>query len=260
MMPVNGSILYNLGADLQLLETLRPGRLIYNFDRLQNAQARLDHFLHSHVLKPTTSLEKGENLLAYIKALVAKGQKEQEGGPASNISDADVDHLVNKLREFTSAFTSEIAFTNLYVVFQKRGYNPTALLNNASVLFPDDLLKKVPKVTLDVQEVGRCIAFELPTAAGFHIHRVNETVVRSYYDVVTNNAQHPERQSMGNYLQALETQKRGAADVIASLRDINKLHRNPLIHPEQSLESIDDALTLLGAVRGAVAYMLREIP
>ena len=75
MMKVNGSILYNLGADLQPLETLRPGRLIYNLVRLQNARARLDHFLHSHVLKPTTSLEKGENLLADIEALVAKGTK-----------------------------------------------------------------------------------------------------------------------------------------------------------------------------------------
>ena len=167
---------------------------------------------------------------------------------------------MNKLRAFTSALTSEIAFTNLYVVFQKKGYDPTELLNNAFVLFPDDLLKKVPKVTLDVQEVGRCIAFELPTAAGFHIHRVNETVVRSYYDVVTNKAQHPEGRSMGKYLQELETKKCGDADVIASLRDINKLHRNPLIHPEQSLGSIDEALTLLGAVRGAVAYMLKEIP
>jgi len=44
---------------------------------------------------------------------------------------------------------------------------------------------------------------------------------------------------------------------IQSLKDF---HRNPLMHPEQSLENVDDAIDLMAAIRCSIGYMLAEIP
>ncbi len=37
------------------------------------------------------------------------------------------------------------------------------------------------------------------------------------------------------------------------------MHRNPLIHPEHSIENVDEAIALMNGVHGAVTRMLSEI-
>ena len=44
----------------------------------------------------------------------------------------------------------------------------------------------------------------------------------------------------------------GDAKVKAALKDLKDLHRNPLIHPEQTLENVDDAIALMNGVHTAV--------
>ena len=260
MMRVNGSSLYHLGEDLQPLYTLQPGPLVDSLVRLKTARARLDQFLHFSVFKPRTALAKGEELLEHIDTMVAEGEKEQKGGPISDISDADIAHLHDILRAFGSVLTAELNVSNLYLVFPKRGYNITELINDATVLFPPDLIQKVPEAVFDIKQAGRCLAFELSTAAGFHLHRANEAVLHRYYDTVTGGAERPKGRSMGNYLQKLTSMGCGDAKVIAGLDALRDLYRNPLIHPEQSLESIDEAIALVNAVHTVVVRMLREIP
>lgn len=47
--------------------------------------------------------------------------------------------------------------------------------------------------------------------------------------------------------------------VLAALDSIRQLHRNPLMHPEESLETVDDAIALHGAVHSVVVHMLKAI-
>jgi hypothetical protein len=65
---------------------------------------------------------------------------------------------------------------------------------------------------------------------------------------------------MGVYLFELDKRKKGKPEVRSHLRSIKNFHRNPLMHPEQSLENVDEALDLLAAIRSSIGYMLREIP
>jgi hypothetical protein len=44
------------------------------------------------------------------------------------------------------------------------------------------------------------------------------------------------------------------------LKDLKDLHRNPLIHPEHTLESVDQAIALLGSIQCVVVYMLKAVP
>jgi hypothetical protein len=57
----------------------------------------------------------------------------------------------------------------------------------------------------------------------------------------------------------MEDKKKGSPKVIAALKQIASLHRNPLIHPEDSL-TVDQAVGLIGICVSAVNQMLAEMP
>jgi hypothetical protein len=130
--------------------------------------------------------------------------------------------------------------------------------------FHPELASKVPSTIFDANQAGRCIAFDLPTAAAFHMHRVNEEVLRIYYDTVTNNKPRPERRNIGAYIDAMKNHHvqvalPSAKGVYSVLTMIKDHHRNPVIHPDDRLENVEEAIDLLGIIRSALGLMLREI-
>jgi hypothetical protein len=52
----------------------------------------------------------------------------------------------------------------------------------------------------------------------------------------------------------------GDEHVRAALDHLVKFHRNPLIHPEQNIETLDDAVALMNSIHTAVVQMLKVIP
>lgn len=148
----------------------------------------------------------------------------------------------------------------LYVVTQKAGYDTAILIENGAACFPEDLATKVPEAIPDIAAATRCIAFELPTAAGFHLHRANESVLRAYWDAVTNGDQRPQSRNIGDYLNQLDAKKVGEDTVKSALRDLKDMHRNPLIHPEHSLDTVDDAIALMNSIHSVPVHMLKAIP
>src|SRR5262249_13042567 len=137
-------------------------------------------------------------------------------------------------------------------------YATPELIERAEKLFSESVrVEMPPEAVEDVRQAGRCIAFELPTAAGFHILRCVESVMLRYMD--TLNAKRPKEKlrNWGVYLQIL---KDAGADekVIAALDQLRDLHRNPNIHPEETL-TLDEALSLLGIAQSAILGMVRDI-
>jgi hypothetical protein len=150
--------------------------------------------------------------------------------------------------------------TTLYLAEKVRGYNTTDLIDNGVVLFPEEIQIRVPESIADLNQATKCIAFELPTAAGFHLHRANESVLHRYYDAIADGAARPNGRNIGDYLQVMNGKPKADKRILAALRDLKDLHRNPLIHPEDSLESVDEALSLLGSVHAVIVPMLKTIP
>jgi hypothetical protein len=144
-------------------------------------------------------------------------------------------------------------------VSPKGGFETSALVEAGLLLFSSPLAAKVPDAVGDIMAATRCIAFELPTAAGFHLHRAHEAVLRVYWDNVTGGKPRPRQQNMGVYLNQLEKLGKGKKAVRSHLQSIKDFHRNPLMHPEQSLD-IEQALDLLAAIRSSIGYMLQAIP
>ena len=161
---------------------------------------------------------------------------------------------------FRSVFLAEIQAGDFYAVAKKGAYDTTALAEDGATAFPTGLVKKVPETELDAKQAGRCLAFDLPTAAAFHMHRANEAVVHAYFKALApQGATVPPQRSLEHWLKAIEGLPNKDAKVVAALRDLKDLHRNPVSHPEQSLESSDEAIALLGAIHTAMTYMLKAI-
>ncbi len=51
----------------------------------------------------------------------------------------------------------------------------------------------------------------------------------------------------------------GSAKVLSCLQQIKDLHRNPLMHPEETL-TLEEAISLFGICQSAISAMLKEIP
>lgn len=167
--------------------------------------------------------------------------------------------LLTSLNQFENALLSEASVADAYYVLEKRPYSTLALVTEGETLFPPKTVAKVPEAKNDLREAGKCIAYELPTAAAFHIHRATEAVLRRYWSAVTGGAARPKVRSMGVYLAALKQNGCGDGKVIAALTQMNELHRNPTIHPEDTL-TLDETIALLGMANSVVAAMLKEIP
>ena len=126
-------------------------------------------------------------------------------------------------------------------------------------MFPADLVTKVSEAVFDAKEAGKCLAYEVPTACGFHVFRVTESVLRKYYAHVTGGAAPPKVRSLGVYVNALKATKKGDEKILAALKQMTDLHRNPLIHPETVL-TVDEAIAIFGIARSAITAMLSALP
>lgn len=266
MQRIDGYYLYRLGAAIHPLDELRwaadfeanPSTHGETLTRLYAADTALDQFLHRSIFQVRTSLQKGVELLAAVRQ--ARAELEQKATPNAALDYFEIRKVQGALTDFEAVASSELGVTSVYLVTKKGGYDTTDLIENGEALFQAALASKVPDAVSDIQQATRCIAFEVPTAAGFHLHRANESVLHKYYDATRGQNAHPRERSMGVYLAAMEKHDIGDRRVRAALKDIKDLHRNPLIHPDHSLESVEEAIDLLGAIRSVVGAMLKEIP
>ncbi|HML07231.1 MAG TPA: hypothetical protein VK430_03760 [Xanthobacteraceae bacterium] len=222
------------------------------------AEAALEPLLTRSIFNLRTSVWPGQALLQAIRQTKARFAATADKTQA--ISYADMFPVSNAMATFEAVFGAELALMPLYVVTPKAGFDTSILIEAGARCFPDDVWTKVPEAISDLSFGAKCIAFELFTAAGFHLHRANEAVLRRYWDAVTKGEPRPQSRNMGDYLNEMNQKKVGDDKVKAALKDLKDLHRNPLIHPEHSLETADEAIALMNGVHTVMVYMLKEIP
>lgn len=218
----------------------------------------LEDFLKKNRLGLKRSLiESGERLLAAIISL--EGDLGDVSKWGERFGSIKLSSLQPELTTFQNVLKSEVGDLPIYLVGRKGAFDTDKLINEGDALFPSDLATKVPAAISDIQQGARCIAFELPTAAAYHLHRANETVLRAYFGVVTNGVTPPKNPSMGNYLFEMDKLGVGDKEIKDSLRNLVKNHRNPVIHPGHSLSNVNEAIELLNAILAVVAPMLKVI-
>src|SRR5262249_30309736 len=134
------------------------------------------------------------------------------------------------------------------------------LLGNVSILFAPGVFQKLPEIAKrDYSEAGKCIAFERPTAAAFHLLRGTESVLRAFYCHLAKRR----RVSMmwGPIVQDLQKRKRAAIhlDLLNHMDHIRTSFRNPTQHPEKVYD-IHEAQDLWSLCVDATNRMAKALP
>lgn len=179
--------------------------------------------------------------------------------PGSTIGDFDIWEVSHERDQFKTIFLADISLLPSFLVAGKESYETNTLIDDGTKLFPSTLSKKVPEAVPDAYQVGKALAFELATACGFHIFRVTEAVLKRYWDYVSSAAPRPSLETLGSYAAEMEKRNFGDKKVIESIKQMTRLHRNPLIHPEVIL-SVEEAIETMGMARSVVGAMLRVLP
>jgi hypothetical protein len=164
-------------------------------------------------------------------------------------------NLNEAAKKFETVLAAELQMVDTYFVDQKGAYSTPDLIERAQIVLPVAVLTVLsPTAVEDVKQAGRALVFDLPTAAGFHILRATESVLRDYFVAVTGKA--PGKRTWGALVAGLR--KRGDAKVLAAVDQIRDLHRNPLMHPEVVLTE-PEALSVFGMAQSAIVAMASEI-
>lgn len=211
--------------------------------------------LYNSIYGPYLKVSYGysRGLLATIKSILEPFDLDKK------VSAWEITSIQQQYGQYKAALTGELAIIDAYFVTQKGGFDTTSLLMFGENLFPSDLISKVAEALPDVREAGKSLAYDLPTAAGFHVFRVVESVLRKYHAHVTGGKSPPKVRNMGVYIKSLVSSGVGNQKVIYALQQMKDLHRNPVSHPEAIL-SQEEALAIFGIARSVITPMLAELP
>lgn len=260
---IDASYLYQTGIKLNELRSIRPQFFnasehattkLHALGTLQRVTEHLHALLFNSVFQLKIAETLGKNLLTAIEGVILICQDRETD--EDKLLFHEYQNVSAVFSEFETVFKAELGRASIFLVTPKNAMDTTALVEAGYLAFPHDLGNVVPEAINDVNQAMSCIAFELPTAAAFHLHRVNEAVLKRYWSALTDEKI---PHSMGNILEKMNKKELGEERIRSALRDLVRLHRNPTIHPEQSLETVEDAINLYGAVRSIVGFTVKEI-
>jgi hypothetical protein len=179
-----------------------------------------------------------------------------------------------------SAFESEVAkFENLleydlsrqhvYAVEKVGIFDTDDLIDHADDHLPVNVRSQLsPKTITDFQAAGRCLAFRLFTASGYHALRALEAEARKFHKLVLNQSVETSK-NLGPLIDELrdklESEERTRASdsplglIITNLARMNKIYRQPLTHPDMVIASEDDAREIFNLVATSLTLMRRNL-
>ena len=162
--------------------------------------------------------------------------------------------------EFLTILNAELEKISVYRVAKKRIYDTNDLIASARNILSKSVAEALPDPAKhDVDEAGKCLAFEVPTAAAFHILRSSEAVMGLYYQTLTGRTFKDDNvaRNWGAYIGALR--KNGAEKKITEFLDhIRSEYRNPITHPQDEL-TLDEALDLFNAEISSISQMMTQV-
>ena len=241
MIAVDGSYLYGLGQAIKPLHDIKKeDHYLEIWMKCYTARQSLETFISNSVYTNAIRImvEPANALINTLNEIGGKLPKVAAKEP--KIEPPELYNLQKHLQEFESVFRAELKIGNLFLATPKGAYDLRILIANGESIFPTSCQTLLTEVALkDVREGARCLAFELYTASGFHFHRANESVILRYLKALNVNV--PKNKNLSTYLKALEDAK-APKQIVSCLRDLKDMHRNPLMHPDQSINDFGDAL------------------
>lgn len=167
--------------------------------------------------------------------------------------------LGREMRKLRVTLFSESEGKEAFVVTSKR-FDVQKLLHAPSELMAPGVFDELDEpISYDITEAGRCIAFERPTAAAFHLMRATEAALRTLYCAKVKRKR-VDPLLWGSMVEHLR--KRSDAPprpLLDGLDNIRHNFRNPTQHPD-AIYDIQEAQDLLSLSLDAVGRVVRALP
>jgi len=248
---------YFMGAGLSHLSQLKStAGLNAKLDILATAEYWLGHFLTPRsVLQCEQARALAEHLLTQVRdATIAI-----DVGTGEIINES-AERIETLLARFGEALAHDIKNLLIFYVPQEGIYSVTDLIAKADEALSAASRAKLSKEAIqDFREGGKCLAFQFNTAAGFHLLRAVEKVLRIYFKLVTGRDADRSHLDWGRCIEGLRKAQNADQKVIGVLDQIRSLHRNPLMHPEVFL-NLDEARSVFQISASAIDAMAQHLP
>jgi hypothetical protein len=257
MIRINAPWLLDIIEGIDTLDGLSAGQtLIDEIGRFFSAQSKLEavfdqSFYGDHL---RASRAAGKDLHNVLAAFI-----DRDDWATTKLTEYDIVNIKGKKATFRTVFLADLSVLPIYIVSKKDTYDVNRLIEEGIKLFPPTIMTKAPEVEKDAAEAGRALAFELATACGFHTFRVTESVVRRYWDHISAGKPRPSLETLGTFVAEMEKNKFGDSKVVEAIKQMTRLHRNPLIHPEVIL-TVEEAIGIIGMARSVIGEMLKVLP
>lgn len=257
MLRVNQFTFYQLSSALRPLTELQESVKLKDFHyKLLTANNWLDFLLRNSLVPIVVSRSACTSLRDAIRALLTPKEGEESLDLERELAWYEAYTVTNALSTFETVFSAELQTLDTYFVMQKLAYTTHDLIENGEKVFPPVIITQLPAdVIEDVRQAGRCIAFELHTAAGYHIMRAAEKTLRIYYAFIMGK---PTKKNWGPCVNELENSKKANPKILGVFDQIRDIHRNPIMHPDIFLEQ-SEALTLFDIAKSAITVMIDEM-
>lgn len=170
-------------------------------------------------------------------------------------TDDELKLIYDPIGKFYQVFEQEAEDANVFIAIPIGAYSTSVLLTNASSHLSEPAQKVVDDgVKEDLDEAGRCLAFDLWTACGFHALRAVEATARFYHREVTGVAltdvpigtliygdqkNHPGSGLVVQHAKEGNSHESQLGLAISLLSQINAIYRRPIMHPKMSLGAIE---------------------
>lgn len=258
MRRINTFMLYSLGKELTPLHKIKERDAKYRDVMFQifDARIQVNALLANDILSVRTCRQAAGQLVEAMNRVVpddidAAFQKDRD----SDVNWWALRQIKDAVQKFETVLAEELNLIDTYAVAQKGAYSTPELVSNAEVMFSKIIQEKLPPLAVhDIREAGKCLAFETPTAAAFHIVRAIESVILAYFSSVLNRQPPTRMRNWGIYIKAIRDSGRGDAKILDFLEHIKNNYRNPVSHPEAVL-TVEEVLVLLGVAVGAITQM-----
>ena len=273
--PVDQFPVYELGAALQSLKDLRGRNEVNSFDQLialTEAETHLDQLLEGREFAIDICQPSAHQLKEKVRGILAtffEDDKEQLTVPDDALPTWHFNMLHQSIETFEHQFSAELKKIGTYLVPERGIFNTAGLMDGADNHIHESVREAVPEFARsEFRKAGRCLAFGLYSASGFHSARAVECVLRSYYGIFMG--QSPKKNDAGlglmaSHLNNLFEKKDPPArlpqkNTVRHLRDFANFDRNPLIHPSAQLDLEEiDAQTLFNSAQGVIVEMAKEL-
>jgi hypothetical protein len=255
MKQINTYSLYQLANQLAPLKTLPsdPKQLSKDDYSMIFAAFWLDQFFNTNKVLP---LEVSSDAATELADAIKSVSQKVWADPPKDIELWELNNIRTKLTQLETVMSLELQRHQTYLVSQIGGYSMPLLTTKAEVNILEDALAVIDEqAKKDFREAGKCLAFEIPTASGFHAMRATENVLRQYYALVVGKP--IDRIDWGTCVAELRKAKANAK-VVQVLDQIRELHRNPLMHPQEFL-SMKEAISLFDIAKSAIGSVAEDI-